>query len=63
MKDKLQLADDFSLRYQIVEAPLIAIASREVRQRIAERHSVRYLIPRAVEAYIEDKGLYETVRA
>ena len=58
LKAALQLDDDFSLRYQIVEAPLIAIASRDIRQRIAEGRSVRYMIPRAVEAYIQEKGLY-----
>jgi nicotinate-nucleotide adenylyltransferase len=58
LKQSLQLADDFPLRYQIVEAPLITIASRDIRRRIAEGRSVRYMIPRAVEAYVEDKGLY-----
>ena len=58
LKAALKLDDDFSLRYQIVEAPLIAIASRDIRQRISEGRSVRYMIPRAVEAYIQEKGLY-----
>ena len=58
VKESLQLGDDFALRYQIVEAPLITLASRDIRRRIAEGRSVRYMIPRAVEAYIEDKGLY-----
>jgi nicotinate-nucleotide adenylyltransferase len=58
LKDSLQLDDDFPLRYQVVEAPLITIASRDVRRRIAAGRSVRYMIPRAVEAYIEDKRLY-----
>jgi len=35
------------LRYTIVEAPLITIASRDIRRRIAEGRSVRYMIPRA----------------
>lgn len=60
LKAKLQLADEFPLRYQIVEAPLITIASRDIRKRVAEGRSVRYMIPRAVEAYIEDKGLFRT---
>jgi nicotinate-nucleotide adenylyltransferase len=63
LKQSLQLAEDFPLRYKIVEAPLITIASRDIRRRIAEGRSVRYMIPRAVEAYSEDKGLYKTVRA
>jgi nicotinate-nucleotide adenylyltransferase len=58
LKTQVQLGDDFPLRLQVIEAPLIAIASRDIRRRIAEGRSVRYMIPRAVEAYIEDKGLY-----
>jgi nicotinate-nucleotide adenylyltransferase len=58
VKASLQLEDDFALRYQIVEAPLITLASRDIRRRISEGRSVRYMTPRAVEAYIEDKGLY-----
>jgi len=60
LKSKLQLPADFGLRYQRVEAPLIGIASRDIRKRLAEGRSVRYMIPRAVEAYIEDKGLYSS---
>jgi nicotinate-nucleotide adenylyltransferase len=59
LREALQLASDFPLRYQIVEAPLITIASRDLRRRIAEGRSVRYMLPRAVEAYIADKGLYQ----
>jgi nicotinate-nucleotide adenylyltransferase len=55
----LALPADFPLRLQVVHVPLIDIASREIRQRIAQGQSVRYLIPRAVEAYIADKGLYK----
>ncbi len=58
LRASLGLGADFNLRYQIIAAPLIEIASRDVRQRIAEGRSVRYLLPRAVEAYIGDKSLY-----
>jgi nicotinate-nucleotide adenylyltransferase len=54
----LQLDADFPLRWQVIDAPLITVSSRDIRQRIAEGRSVRYMIPRAVEAYIQDKGLY-----
>ena len=59
LRKAVKLPDDFRLRYEVVEAPLIDISSREIRQRIAASQSVRYMIPRAVEAYIEDKGLYK----
>ena len=54
----LRLADDFPLRYELIEAPLITLSSRDIRRRIVEGRSVRFMIPRAVEAYIADKGLY-----
>ena len=61
LKQTLRLGDDFPLRYRIVPMPLITLASRDIRQRIAAGRSVRYMIPRAVEAYIEDKRLYRAV--
>src|SRR5437868_1329030 len=45
----------FAQRVEMLE---LAIASRDLRRRLREGRSVRYLIPRAVEAYIADKGLY-----
>ena len=60
LRAALKLEDDFPLRYQIVDAPLITLSSRDIRKRIAEGRSVRYMIPRAVEAYIDDKHLYRT---
>jgi nicotinate-nucleotide adenylyltransferase len=54
----LKLNENASLRMQIAEVPLIALASRDLRRRMREGRSVRYLVPRAVEAYIEDRGLY-----
>jgi nicotinate-nucleotide adenylyltransferase len=45
--------------YQSIMSPLIDIASRDIRQRISRGQSIRYMIPRAVEAYIADKRLYQ----
>lgn len=53
--EELRLA---ALRMQVVEVPLLAIASRDLRRRLRDGRSVRYMIPRAVEAYIADKSLY-----
>jgi nicotinate-nucleotide adenylyltransferase len=58
VKKTLALPDSFSLCCQTCEIPLIDIASRDLRRRIAQGRSVRYMIPRAVEAYIQDKNLY-----
>lgn len=56
--EALQLDENFPLKYQVVEGPLITISSRDLRKRVAQIRSVRYMVPRAVEAYIADKGLY-----
>ena len=58
LRAALNLSADFPLRYKIIDAPLIAIASRDIRKRINQGHSTRYMMPRAVEAYIVDKRLY-----
>ena len=54
----LHLPPGVRLRLEVVEAPLIDIASRDLRRRAAENRSLRYLVPRAVEAYIHDNRLY-----
>ncbi len=59
MKKSLALPDTFELRLQICAIPQIEIASRDLRRRLAEGQSVRYMLPRAVEAYIHDKGLFQ----
>jgi nicotinate-nucleotide adenylyltransferase len=41
-----------------VTIPPIGIASNDLRRRLAEKKSVRYMVPRGVEAYIEAQGLY-----
>jgi nicotinate-nucleotide adenylyltransferase len=49
-----------TLRCQRILMPLMAISSRDLRQRAAAGKSLRYLVPRAVEAYILDKHLYRS---
>ena len=48
------------VRVKVIEAPQIDISSTDLRRRLKEGRSVRYMIPRAVEAYIQDKVLYGT---
>ena len=45
-----------------VTIPSIGIASKVLRQRLAERRTIRYMVPRGVEAYIETQGLYRQVQ-
>jgi nicotinate-nucleotide adenylyltransferase len=57
---ELKLPPGSKLRHQVVQAPLIDISSRELRRRVANGRSVRYLVPRAVESYISAHRLYST---
>jgi nicotinate-nucleotide adenylyltransferase len=43
-----------------IEMPLIEISSTDLRQRAADGRSLRYRVPRAVEEYIRQQGLYKT---
>jgi nicotinate-nucleotide adenylyltransferase len=42
----------------LVTIPSIGIASSDLRQRVEDGMSIRYMVPRGVEAYIEAQGLY-----
>ncbi|MCC6673836.1 MAG: nicotinate (nicotinamide) nucleotide adenylyltransferase [Thermomicrobiales bacterium] len=43
---------------EFVDIPLIEISSTEIRQRVSERLPIDYLVPRSVQAYIQETGLY-----
>lgn len=45
-------------RVVMVEAPLIGIASSQIVSRIQQGRSIRYLLPQAVQDYVEEHGLY-----
>jgi nicotinate-nucleotide adenylyltransferase len=44
--------------FELVTIPPVGIASSDLRVRLAEGRSVRYMVPRAVEAYIDAHELY-----
>jgi nicotinate-nucleotide adenylyltransferase len=46
------------MRENVVRMPLVDLSSREIRRCVAERRSIRFRTPRAVEKYIETHGLY-----
>jgi nicotinate-nucleotide adenylyltransferase len=54
----LRLPEMGHLSLEVVVGPVIDISSRELRRRAAEGRSLRYLVPRAVECYIDEKQLY-----
>ncbi len=41
-----------------VESPLIDISSTDIRNRVAANQSIRFLVPRSVEKYIETQKMY-----
>ncbi len=47
------------VRELTVEAPLMQISATEIRRRVRAGQSVRYMVPEAVRAYIEERGLYK----
>ena len=47
-----------SAKVRCVEAPLLEIAAREIRARIAEGRPFRYFLPEGVYEYIISQGLY-----
>jgi nicotinate-nucleotide adenylyltransferase len=50
-------------RVTILDSPLIAISSSDVRARVAAGRPVRYLVPPAVEELILERGLYTAAQA
>ena len=47
------------LRDAVVTAPLVQISSTDVRRRVRDGRPIRYLVPPAVAAYIEEQKLYQ----
>src|SRR5574341_503742 len=44
-----------SAKIDTVDAPLVDISSREIRNRVSEGRTIRYLLPSNVEDYIHDR--------
>ena len=58
-KIKLSEKQKMRLMQNLIDAHRIEISSTEVRTRLLRGESIRYLVPPAVEAYIETHGLYK----
>jgi nicotinate-nucleotide adenylyltransferase len=47
-----------AIQGRILDAPQIEIASRDIRRRVREGRTIRYLVPAAVETYIREHRLW-----
>lgn len=46
----------------VLPTPMIDISATDIRRRVAEGRSIRFLVPEAVRAYVEAEGLYRPSR-
>ena len=54
-----RLGEEVLARIHSVQAPALEISSTDIRRRLREGCSIRYLVPEKVEAYICKEGLYQ----
>jgi nicotinate-nucleotide adenylyltransferase len=54
-----QLAPYPSDRLRFFDMPRVDVSSSDLRRRVSEGRSLRYLVPEAVSGYIEREGLYK----
>lgn len=53
------LRENFGIKINLIKTPLYEISSTDLRDRIREGKSLRYLIPKKVLDYIEESGFYK----
>ncbi|WP_328597301.1 nicotinate-nucleotide adenylyltransferase [Heliobacterium mobile] len=53
-----QMSRDFSQRIHLIEVPALAISSTDIRRRLQEGRTIKYLLPEPVIHRIAERGLY-----
>lgn len=61
LADESSLPDFVARRVDRVEAPLCDVSSTDIRERVQEGRSIRYLVPEPVRSYILQRDLYRDV--
>ncbi len=56
-----QLQPEYRDRIHVLEVPALAISSTDLRRRVREGQSIKYLVPEPVQRYIECTGLYRDI--
>lgn len=56
---RARLGEEVLSRIHCVETPELEISSTDIRRRLQEGRSIRYLVPESVETYIYKEGLYQ----
>jgi len=55
-----ELPEKIGKKIHIMEVPALAISSTDIRNRVANHRTIKYLLPETVEQYIMKNGLYQS---
>ncbi len=58
LKKTNEIIDKYNADIMLTTVPALSISSTDIRNRVKNKESIRYLLPESVESYIHKKGLY-----